>query len=195
MSSKANELSLGEHIFFEGKVRKIIEKQHVKPGKGGAYLQMTLRSLDGIKTEKRFSPSDVIEIVRVEKKKYSFSYLDRGSFVLLDPETYEEIEVGNSNISNENAEIIKKFAKEGDILDVELANNIPFNIIFPNFIVVEIESADAVVKGQTAASSFKNAVINDGVQILVPTYINSGDKIKINLYGDKGIEFVERVMN
>lgn len=192
MSIKANELSIGEHIFLEGKVRRVVEKQHVKPGKGGAYLQMTLKSLDGIKTEKRFSPSDIVELVKVEKKKYVFSYLDKDIFVLLDPETYEVLEVNMRDIPKINAGFVKKFASEGDFLDVEIADEAPFNILFPGFITVTVDSADAALKGQTSASSFKNAIISGDINIGVPTYINSGDKIKINLYGEKGIEFVER---
>lgn len=186
------DVSIGSSILLKDKIWKVISKQHVKPGKGGAYLQVVLKSLEGIKLEHRFSSSDTVETVMMEKKKYQFSYIEKKSVFLTDLETYESVEITEDMIPERSMYLLKKFSKEDTFIEVELADGIIYDVLLPASIKVKVDFADPVVKGQTAASSYKNAVICEDINVGVPSYIGSGDQIIVNLYGEKGIEFVSR---
>lgn len=192
MSIRAMDLTLGSYIKFNGKIWKLTEKMHVKPGKGGAYLQATLKSICGTKLEQRFSSSDVVDQVMIEKKPCQFSYKEKGCVFLTDNTTYESIEVQESSVPKHTWYLLETFAAEDMDIFVEYADDDIINVLLPNSLEVVVESADPVVKGQTAASSYKNATIKNGIKILVPPYIESGEHVIVNLYGEKGIEFVER---
>lgn len=192
MSMKGMDLVLGSSILLRDKIWKVVEKQHVKPGKGGAYLQVVLKSLDGVKLEHRFSSSDVVETVMMERKKCQFSYFEKKSVFLTDLETYEVLEITSDMIPENSMFLLKKFATEDMVVDVEYANDQIYNVVLPANVKVRVEFADPVVKGQTAASSYKNAVLVNEINIGVPAYIASGDEIIVNLYGEKGIEFASR---
>ncbi len=186
------ELNIGSYIKFNEKIWKVIDKMHVKPGKGGAFLQATLKSICGIKLDHRFSSSDVVDVVIIEKKTCQFSYKEKDCIFLTDNATYETIEIHKDSISKNTWHLLDTFAQENMDIFVEYADEDIIEVLLPASLVVEIESADPVVKGQTAASSYKNASIKNGIKILVPPYIESGDKVVISLYAEKGIEFVER---
>lgn len=192
MSVKGMDLVLGSSILLKGKIWKVISKQHVKPGKGGAYMQVVLKSLDGVKLEHRFSSSDTVETVMMEKKKCQFSYIEKKSVYLTDLQTYEILEITPEMIPTNSMQFLVKFADETTLVDVEYANDMVYDVILPTNMKVRVEAADPVVKGQTAASSYKNAVICEDVNIAVPAYIGAGDEIIVNLYGEKGLEFVSR---
>lgn len=190
---KATELSIGNSIKLNGKIWKVTDKMHVKPGKGGAYLQTTLKSLDGTKLEHRFSSSDTVELVSITKRACHFSYQEKGTLFFTDDATYETIEVTADTISKHSFHLVETYASEEMNLDIEFADDAIIDVLLPTSIAVEVETADPVVKGQTAASSYKNATIKGGIKIGVPPYIDAGDKIIINPYAEKGNEFVERV--
>jgi elongation factor P len=193
MSIKAINLNIGSYIKLNNKIWKLIDKSHVKPGKGPAYLQAKLKSLEeGIKLEHRFSSNDVVEQVIVEQKPYQFAYKEKNSIFLTDNTTYETIEIQEQHISKESWHLLSKFAQENMDIFIEFANDNIMDISLPNSLEVLIEMADPVIKGQTATSSYKNAIIKEDIKILVPPYIKAGDKILINLYSEKGIEFLER---
>lgn len=192
MSTRAMELHVGSFIKFNGKIWKVTDKAHVKPGKGGAYLQATLKSICGTKLDHRFSSSDVVDVIIIEKKPCQFSYKEKDCIFLTDNATYETIEIHKDSINKDTWHLLDTFVAEGMDINVELADEAIIDILLPSSLQVEIETADPVVKGQTAASSYKNATIKNGIKILVPPYIDSGDKVIINLYAEKGIEFVER---
>lgn len=192
MSIKANDLSLGQSIMLNNKVWRVIDKSHVKPGKGGAFIQTKLKSIDGIKLDHRFQPSDTIEIVLITKKTTQFSYKEKETIYLSDNETYETIEINKKSISKESWTNLENFADENTPIEIEYADETIIDVILPNAIEVTITNADPVVKGQTAASSYKNAIIKENIKILVPPYVNVGDKIIINPNTENGIEFVKR---
>ncbi len=186
------DLVIGSCISLRDKIWKVVSKQHVKPGKGGAYLQVVLKSLDGVKLEHRFSSSDTVDLVMMEKKKFQFSYFEKKSVFLTDLETYESVEITENMVPKNTMFLLRKFATEDMIVDVEYANDVIYDVVLPSNVKVKVEFADPVVKGQTAASSYKNAVICEDINIGVPTYLGTGDEIIINLYGEKGLEFVSR---
>lgn len=186
------EAVIGSCIRHNNKLCKVVDKTHIKPGKGGAYVQMKLKTLEGVKIETRFSSSDNIEPVMIERKKYQFSYKEKADIVLTDVETYDTLEIGPSVISKNAMYILDKFISEELDVMVEFADDQIIDAFLPNAIKVKIEIADPVVKGQTAASSYKNAVIKGDISIGVPPYITSDDYVMVNPYGEKGVEFIER---
>jgi|GEM_PF-201652 len=192
MSNKATDIVIGSYISLKGKIWKVIDKMHVKPGKGGAFIQATLKSIDGIKLEHRFSSSDNIDNVLVERRSCQFSYKEKDILVFTNSQTYEAVEITADQVPAKTMELLNIFADENIEFMVEYADEKIIDVILPTSITVKIDEADPVVKGQTAASSYKNAIIKSNVKIGVPPYIEAGDKIVVNPYGEKGIEFVQR---
>jgi elongation factor P len=190
--SKASELTIGCYIKHKNKIWRLVSKAHVKPGKGGAYIQAVLKSTDGVKLEERFSTDDVVNKLMVTKRDYQFSYKENDTLFLIDTETYDSKEVNKSDIGQENFDLVLNFASDAVIISLEFADDDLINLTLPESILVEVELSDPVVKGQTAASSYKNAVLKNGLKIGVPPYVEAGDKIYINPYGEKGITFVSR---
>ena len=190
--NKATELNIGSHIKLNNQIWKVIEKSHVKPGKGVAYIQTKLKNIDGTKLEHRFSSNDSIEQVMIQQKHYVFSYFEKDNAILLDINTYESLEISPEMLPQFSAYLLKKFACDNLEITIEFADEKILDIKLPNPIKVTIDLAEPVVKGQTAASSYKTAIIKEDITIGVPLYVNSGDEILINLYAEKGIEFVQR---
>lgn len=192
MSNKATDIVLGSYISLKGKIWKVIDKMHVKPGKGGAFIQATLKSIEGTKLEHRFSSSDTIDQVMVEKRSCQFSYKEKDMIVFTNTQTYETVEITADQVPAKTMELLNIFASENIDFSIEFADDVVIDVLLPNSIVVTVDQADPVTKGQTAASSYKNALIKSNVKIGVPPYIEAGDKIIVNPYGEKGIEFVQR---
>lgn len=191
---KANELSIGSCIRHKNRIWKLTAKEHVKPGKGGAFIQATLKDTqNGTKLEERFSSDETIEKVMITKKECQYSYSEGDSIFVTDNETYETIEITPEHISKENMNLIKAFAEEELVMNLEYADDLLINAELPHSISVEVDIADPIVKGQTAASSYKSSVLKNGIKVAVPPYIKAGDKIVINPYGEKGVTFVSRV--
>lgn len=190
---KASEIRGGNYIKHKSKIWKVISTSHVKPGKGGAYIQATLKSSkDGIKLEERFNSDENVEKIVITKKDCQFSYQEGNTVYLMDTENFETLEVNDANISADDLEMIKKFAVDEMILSLEYADEELIGISLPNSIAIKVELSDPVVKGQTAASSYKSAILVNGIKVAVPTYIEGGDTILINPYGEKGITFISR---
>ncbi len=193
MSVKANDLSIGQYVKLNDKIWKLVDKMHVKPGKGGAFIQAKLKGLDGSKLEHRFQSTDNADIVIVEKKRVGFSYKEKNSVVLNDLETYEEIEVTKDMISENSWFLFNSFVEDAENeIDIQYADEKIVDLLLSSSIKVTIDLADPVVKGQTAASSYKNAVIKNDIKIMVPPYIEAGDKVIIDIYSENGIEFLKK---
>jgi len=192
MKTKANDLVIGSYINFKNQFWKVVSKQHVKPGKGGAYIQAKLKSSKGTKLEQRFSSSEDIEIVIVVQKKYIVSYKEKNLICLCDKETYETFDITKDDLEEKEFNYIEKLISDETEIIIEFGNEKLMGVIFPKSIKVKITSADPVVKGQTAASSYKNATIENSFNIQVPTHIKENDIISVDLFGDKGITFLSK---
>ena len=153
-----------------------VKISHVKPGKGGAFAQVELKkATDGTKLNERFRSSETIERLRLDSKKYQFLYLDDNSAHFMDQENYEQIQI-SLNLLEEK----KSFLQEGIELEIESYEEEPINIIFPENITLEIIDTEPTVKGQTAASSNKPAELENGLRVMVPPFIQVGEKVVIN---------------
>ena len=185
MKTNANSLRIGNVMEYQNQLWKILKKDHVKPGKGGAYVQLEMKNIStGTKTNTRISSTDDVDVAFVEQKKFQFQYFDQDDIVAMSLEDYETI-----NFNKELAGDAIKFIQDEMELTVEYCNNNPISVALPETITMKIETADAVVKGQTASSSFKPAVLENSVRIMVPTFIQGGDEVVLRT--ENG-EYVER---
>ncbi|MBU0558058.1 MAG: elongation factor P [Bacteroidetes bacterium] len=176
-------------INFKHGLYAIIEFQHVKPGKGGAFVRTKLKNLrNGKVLDNTFRSGESVDVVRVERKKYQFLYKDSGSLVLMDNETFEQI-----NVQAENFGGGEKFLKESE--EVELLLDQDDNIItaeLPVFVNLEVVQTEPGFRGDTATNAMKQATLETGAVINVPLFINEGDKLKIDT---RTGEYSERVKN
>ena len=148
---------------------------HVKPGKGGAFAQIELKSLkDGSKLNERFRSSENVEKVILEETPYVFLYKENDSLIFMNNQTFEQISVNIDMIGDQAA-----FLQDGMDVIINIYNENPVSIIMPDNCIEEIVEADAVIKGQTVSSSFKPAILKNGVKVMVPGHIEVGTKIVV----------------
>lgn len=176
MKINGNEIRPGNVIEHNGGLWVAVKTNHVKPGKGGAYNQVELKNLiDGTKLNERFRSAETVERVRLEQKEFTFLYEQGDALVFMDSETYEQLELQKDFVGDRAA-----FLKDGMNVTVELYEEKPIGISLPPQVTLEVAEADPVVKGQTAASSYKPAVLENGIRIMVPPFISSGERIVVD---------------
>lgn len=168
----------GNILEYEGGIWKVAKIQHTQPGKGGAYMQVEMKNLqDGRKTNVRFRSADTIERVRLDQKAYQYLYADGDQLVFMDKDTYDQITLPADLVGDAAA-----FLQDGMEVDLELWDEKPISVALPSQIEATIVEADAVVKGQTASSSYKPAILDNGVRVMVPPHIGSGTRIVVDVY-------------
>ncbi len=173
MKVNANSIRVGNVIEFENQLWKVIKREHVKPGKGGAYIQAEMKNIvTGNKTNTRYNSSEDVDLAYVEQKNYQFQYFDQDELVAMDMESFESF-----NLDKELVGEALPFLQEGMNIRVEYCNDKPISITLPETVNAVIAQADAVVKGQTAASSYKPAILENGVRVMVPPFVASGEEI------------------
>ncbi len=166
------EIRPGNIIEYEGGIWKVTKIQHTQPGKGGAYMQVEAKNLiDGRKLNNRFRSADTVEKVRLDTKDFQFLYAEGDDLVFMDKDSFEQI-VGEAH----------EFLQDGMDVVLELWEERPISVELPETIEATIVEADAVVKGQTASSSYKPAILDNGVRVMVPPHITSGTKIVVHVY-------------
>ncbi|GAA4527799.1 elongation factor P [Chelativorans composti] len=176
MKIDGNEIRPGNVIEHKGSLWVAVKTMAVKPGKGGAYNQVELKNLlDGTKLNERFRAAETVERVRLEQKDFTFLYEQGDALIFMDTETYEQLELQKDFVGERAA-----FLQDGMTVTVELYQDKPIGISLPDQVVLEVREADPVVKGQTAASSYKPAVLENGIRIMVPPFITSGEKIVVD---------------
>jgi elongation factor P len=171
-----NAVKIGNVIDYEGKLWVVTKTQHVQPGKGGAYMQVEMKAIiEGTKTNVRFRSSEQVERVHLETAPYQFLYADGDDLVFMEQQTYEQI-----SITKEFVGEAVDFLKDGMIVEIQSYEGKSIGIILPDTVILEIVEADPVVKGQTASSSFKPAILENGVKIMVPPHIEAGMRVVVN---------------
>ena len=175
----------GNIIEYEGGIWRAVKIQHTQPGKGGAYMQVELKNLiDGRKNNVRFRSAETVERIRLDTKDFQFLYHDGDQLVFMDKDTYEQVQLAEDLIGEPAA-----FLQDGMDVIMELHEERPISVQLPDTIEATIVEADAVVKGQTASSSYKPAVLDNGVRVMVPPHISSGTRIVVDTYSR---EYVRR---
>ena len=168
----------GNILEYEGGIWKVAKIQHTQPGKGGAYMQVEMKNLqDGRKTNVRFRSADTVERVRLDTKEFQYLYHDGDMLVFMDNDTYEQISLPDDLLGDAAA-----FLQDGMEVTLELWDEKPISVQLPDQVEATIVEADAVVKGQTASSSYKPALLDNGVRVMVPPHIESGTRIVVDVY-------------
>ncbi len=176
MKINGNEIRPGNVIEHNNSLWIAVKTQAVKPGKGPAYNQVELKNLiNGSKLNERFRSSETVEKVRLEQKDFQFLFTQGDVLVFMDTGTYEQMEVPQEFVGERSA-----FLQDGMMVVVEMHEGRPIGISLPDQVTLAVAEADPVVRGQTAASSYKPAVLENGVRIMVPPFVTSGEKVIVD---------------
>jgi elongation factor P len=185
MKINGNAIRPGNIIEHQGRLWVAVKIQHTQPGKGGAYLQVELKDIrSGSKLNERFRSTESVERVRLDERDFQFLFNDGDDYTFMDQETFEQISVHKDLIGDSVV-----YLNEGMIVVVSSYEDDIVSISLPDTVICEISETEPVLKGQTAASSYKPAILNNGTRIMVPPHISSGDKVVVNT-GDN--TYVER---
>ena len=176
MKIQANNIRPGIVIEYENRQWSVIKIQTTQPGKGGAYIQVEMKDLKtGNKTNARWRTQESVEKLITTEKNYQFLFSEDETYTFMDPDNYEQITLNESLIGEK-----KIYLKDGIIVSVNSVNDLPIGITLPPNLSLEVIQTEPVVKGQTAASSNKPAILDNGIRIMVPPFIDQGNKIIVN---------------
>ncbi|MGW8247941.1 MAG: elongation factor P [Acidiferrobacterales bacterium] len=185
MKISAFEVRPGNLLEYNGKLWRVLKKTHVKPGKGGAFVQLEMKEISqGTKLNERFRSEDKVEKAHVEARDMQYLYQDGDNYIFMDSSTYEQLPIPADDLEEQ----IKFMLPNTDVV-VTFHNESPIGLDLPANVVLEVAETDAAIKGQTASGSGKPATLETGLVVTVPTFIEAGDKVKVNT--DTG-EYVER---
>ena len=185
MKIVANDLRPGMVIEYRDRLWRVVKTEHVKPGKGPAYMQVELKDIvDGTKLNERFRSTETVERVRLEEAKFQFLYDDGERLHFMNQETFDQIELPRETLGERAV-----FLKEGMEVTVLLHEGRPVDVELPEQVVLEVVEAEPVVKGQTAAASYKPAVLDNGLRIMVPPHVGVGEKVIVDT---RTLEYVGR---
>jgi len=186
MKISANEIRVGMLLEHKDDLWEVLKTQHVKPGKGGAFAQVEMKSLNkNTKLNERFRSSDNVEKASLDETKFNYSYKDENNYYFIDPKSFEQIDIKKKIIGEKG-----KMLTENLEVIVSFYNNSPLAVQLPNQVTCKIESTDVALKGQTVSSSYKPAILDNGIKIQVPPFIESEDKIIVDT---RTIEYVKKV--
>ena len=181
MKINATEIRVGMILEYKNDLWEVLKTNHVKPGKGGAFAQVEMKSLmKNTKLNERFRSSETIEKASLDEIKYNFLYSDENDFYFMNPNSFEQINI-NKNIMGEKGKMLV------ENLEVLIK---PLNIILPNQITCKVESTEVALKGQTVSSSYKPAKLDNGVNIQVPPFIENGDTI---IFDTRTMEYIKKI--
>ncbi|PCJ68471.1 MAG: elongation factor P [Rhodobiaceae bacterium] len=176
MKINGNEIRPGNIIEHKGGLWSAVKVQHVKPGKGGAFAQVELKNLiDNSKLNERFRSAETVEKIRLEQKDYQYLYENDGMLTFMDTTDYEQIELERDFVGDRAS-----FLQDGMKVTIESHEGRPLAINLPGQVTLEITETEPVVKGQTATSSYKPAIMDNGVRVMVPPFVGVGDRIVVD---------------
>ena len=186
MKINAGEIRVGMLLEYKNDLWQVLKTQHVKPGKGGAFAQVEMRSVNkNTKLNERFRSTENVEKASLDEIKHNYLYEDESNYIFMDPKTFDQIEI-NKEIVGEKGKLLT----ENIEVNISIYNDSPVSIELPNQIKCKISSTDAALKGQTVSSSYKPAVLSNGVKIQVPPFIEVDDEIIIDT---RTIEYIKKV--
>ena len=186
MKINAGEIRVGMLLEYKNDLWQVLKTQHVKPGKGGAFAQVEMKSLNkNTKLNERFRSSETVEKASLEETTFNYLYSDEANYFFMDPKTFEQIEIKKENIGDKG-----KLLTENLEVSVSFYNENPMSVELPNQVTCKIESTDAALKGQTVSSSYKPAKLDNGLNIQVPPFIESGDEVIVDT---RTFEYVKKI--
>ena len=173
-------------IEYKNDLWQILKTQHVKPGKGGAFAQIEMKSLNkNTKLNERFRSSESVEKASLDETKFNYLYDDETYYYFMNPKSFDQINI-KKNIIGEKG----KMLTENLEVNISFYNEKPLTVELPNQVTCKIETTDVALKGQTASSSYKPATLDNGINIQVPPFIESGDKIIVDT---RTIEYIKKI--
>ncbi len=186
MRISANDIKIGNILDYENELWTVAKNpEHTKPGKGGAYVQVEMKNLrTGNKLNQRFSSTESVEKAALEYEAMQYLYAEGEHLVFMDPNSFEQVLLDKSLLGDK-----LPFLTDGMNVDVELYKETPLNIKLPKTVIVEIEETDPVIKGSTVTSSYKPAILTNGLKVAVPPYLVTGEKIVVKT---EDLTFAER---
>ena len=176
MKINAGEIRVGMLLEHKNDLWQVLKTQHVKPGKGGAFAQVEMKSVNkNTKLNERFRSSETVEKASLEEINFNFLYDDENNYFFMDPKSFEQIEIKKDIIGEKG-----KLLTENLEVSVSFFNDSPISVDLPNQVTCKVESTDAALKGQTVSSSYKPAILNNGLNIQVPPFIEAGDEVVVD---------------
>ena len=186
MKLYASEIRVGMLIEYKNDLWQVLKTQHVKPGKGGAFAQVEMKSVNkNTKLNERFRSSESVEKASLDETKFNYLYGDETNYYFMDPKSYEQINIKKETIGEKG-----KMLTENLEVSISFYNEKPLTVELPNQVTCTIDTTDVALKGQTVSSSYKPATLDNGVNIQVPPFIESGDKIIVDT---RTMEYVKKI--
>ena len=186
MKINATEIRVGMILEYKNDLWEVLKTQHVKPGKGGAFAQIEMKNLiKNTKLNERFRSSETVEKATLEEIKFNFLYEDDADYYFMNPKTFDQINIKKNIVGQKG-----KMLTENLEVSINFYNENPLSVDLPNQITSKVETTDATLKGQTVSSSYKPATLDNGINIQVPPFIESGDEIIVDT---RSIEYVKKI--
>ena len=186
MKINAGEIRVGMLLEYKDDLWEVLKTQHVKPGKGGAFAQVEMKSVNkSTKLNERFRSNETVEKASLEEVKYNFLYEDDDNYFFMEPKSFEQLSIKRNVIGEKG-----KLLTENLEVTINFHNEKPISVDLPNQITCKIELTDAALKGQTVSSSYKPAKLNNGLNIQVPPFIEAGDDIIVDT---RNLEYVKKI--
>jgi elongation factor P len=186
MKINAGEIRVGMLLEHKNDLWQVLKTQHVKPGKGGAFAQVEMKSVNkNTKLNERFRSSETVEKASLEETIFNFLYDDENNYFFMNPKTFDQIEIKKDLVGEKG-----KLLTENLEVTVSFYNDSPISVELPNQVTCKIESTDAALKGQTVSSSYKPAILDNGLNIQVPPFIEAGDNVIVDT---RNLEYIKKV--
>jgi len=186
MKLYASEIRVGMLIEYKNDLWQVLKTQHVKPGKGGAFAQVEMKSVNkNTKLNERFRSNESVEKASLDETKFNYLYDDESDYHFMNPKSYEQINIKKEVVGEKG-----KLLTENLEVSISFYNENPLAVELPNQVTSTIETTDVALKGQTVSSSYKPAVLDNGINIQVPPFIESGDKIIVDT---RTMEYIKKI--
>ncbi len=186
MKINANEIRVGMLLEYKNDLWQVLKTQHVKPGKGGAFAQVEMKSVNkNTKLNERFRSSETIEKASLDETNFNFLFEDENNYFFINPKSFEQIEIKKDVIGDKG-----KLLTENLEVSVSFYDEVPISVDLPNQVNSKIKTTDVALKGQTVSSSYKPAILENGLSIQVPPFIENGDEVVIDT---RNLEYVKKI--
>ncbi len=186
MKINASEIRVGMLLEYKNDLWEVLKTQHVKPGKGGAFAQVEMKSMNkNTKLNERFRSSETVEKASLDETNYNYLYEDENNYFFMNPKSFEQIEIKKNIVGDKGKLLIENLE-----VSVSFHNESPISIDLPNQVNCKIRSTDVALKGQTVSSSYKPAILDNGLSIQVPPFIESGDEIIVDT---RNLEYIKKI--
>ena len=186
MKINASEIRVGMLLEYKNDLWQVLKTQHVKPGKGGAFAQVEMKSVNkNTKLNERFRSNETVEKASLEEINFNYLYEDENNYFFMQPKTFEQIEIKKDLVGEKG-----KLFTENLEVSVNFYNDLPISVDLPNQVTCKIKTTDVALKGQTVSSSYKPAVLDNGLNIQVPPFIEAGDDVIVDT---RNLEYIKKI--